>query len=47
MLRQKLTAIALLVISAFCIIKGEPAISMFTIPAGLFLMFSKHNWLYY
>jgi hypothetical protein len=47
MFRQKLTALALFIITAFCIIMKEPAIALFTAPAGLILMFSKYNWLYY
>lgn len=47
MFKQKLYAIIILAITALCIIKGAPEISMFTAPIGFILMFSKRNWLYF
>lgn len=45
MLKQKLIAIIILAISALCIAMGEGTITIVLIPAGIGLLFSKHNWI--
>lgn len=44
---QKIMAIVLIAISILAMKMGEGTIALVLIPAGLFLLFSKRNWIYY
>lgn len=47
MLKQKLYAIITLVLAGITMALGDGTIALVLIPAGIYLLFSKYNWINY